>query len=68
MPQNAMPSPDPPKSIKQQAEAWWDRPFIVDPLKPARWRIGWADELEYDRYPVVLDQDDGRPFGAQTAV
>ena len=59
---------NPIKTIKQQAEAWWAGTVVVDPLKPARWRLGWAGELEYDRYPVVLDQDDGGPFCAKAPV
>jgi hypothetical protein len=58
---------NPIKSIKQQAEAWWAASMVVDPLKPAQWVLR-GDYLDHYRNPFVLYEDDGRPFGAQTAV
>jgi hypothetical protein len=57
-----------PKTLKSQMEEWWGVPFIVDPLKPACWRIDAASELTYHRDPVVLDQDDGGPLGPEPAI
>ena len=50
-----------PQALKAAMEAEWDRPGVVDPLYPARWRAGYGG-LFPNHDPLILDQDEGDPL------
>jgi hypothetical protein len=63
-----MPEAFKPKPIKQQAEEWWAGTVVVDPLRPARWKLSYRGELLNDSYPLFFDEDHRGPFGTKPAV
>ena len=49
-------------TLKQQMEEQWAATGCIDPLKPARWRVGYAGHLCQDRNSFILDEDDRGPL------